>query len=90
MIDLILTHHIRKRTQQRGGQSGDHDLIYKIGTNVPGGVLLRTRDVQEFEHQAKRILSRLRKLEGKFIATSGNVAKTTYRATKKQQKRMLR
>jgi hypothetical protein len=90
MSDHHLTQHIRIRSSQRGYREGDVDLVTSYGTNTGTGILLEQKDIDDAEREFKATVSRLRRLKGTYIPTSEGSAKTIFRASLKQQKRLRR
>ncbi len=54
-----------------------------------GEFLVTRKNIMKAERQAKKRLDRLSKLQGAYVATTvdGGVAKTIFRATRKQRRR---
>ena len=81
-----LNEHIRERCQQRGIKERDIELIARFGTTTSKGLILTRKDIAEVEHETKRLLSRLSRLQDVFVATDGKTMKTAYRATRRQRR----
>jgi len=86
-----LSNHLVTRAQQRIGGKGDVELVLVHGSQCDGGVLLTSGDVEEAVSELKYQMSKLQKLVGTFIALDDDhtVAKTTYRATRRQSRQKL-
>ena len=75
---------------QRGLPLGDAELIPLVGTEVDDGYLVRSKDIQALEREIKNFLTRIRRLEGKRLVTVEGRVVTAYRATRRQERRLLR
>lgn len=84
-----LTAHATVRARQRGLREDDLRAILEYGTETAEGIILLERDVQRYEQQVRKKLSRLHALVGGFVATSGETATTAFRATKRQRRRFI-
>lgn len=89
-MNLHLTQHSIERLAQRGFQSTDAELIMAIGSEVEDGYFVSAKDCQAIEREVKRFLERLRRLGGKRLVVSDGCLITGYRATKREEKRLLR
>lgn len=87
---MDLSSHARKRLSQRGMNSADVEAIIAHGTPVPGGYLLRARDVNEAISELKGQISILERLKDRVIVADGQTVITAYPASKRKQKRLLR
>lgn len=85
-----LTHHATTRLAQRGFRDDDVDLIQLIGTGVEDGIIVRKRDCQVAEQEIKRLLDRIRRLNGKRLVISSGRVVTAYRAGKTTEQRLMR
>ena len=91
-MKIDLTHHAVARCSQRGFKKNDFDLVAEYGTPTSGGILLTGKDIMAFEQEFKKKLHRLQKLKDVFVATTNdgsNMAKTVFRATKKQRRKQV-
>ena len=84
------TRHVRARCQQRGIKESDLSLIAQYGTRTPKGMILTRKDLAREERKRKRLMARLSRLEGVFVATSGESMLTAFRATRRQRRSELR
>jgi hypothetical protein len=82
----VKTKHALKRAAQRGIKEADIDLIMRYGTPTSRGVIVTKRDFAEVEHEAKRLISRLSHLVGKFAAMDDEVVITVFHATERQRR----
>ena len=89
MASLHLTRHAQSRVRQRGVREADLDLIYRFGTEVADGVVLRQEDVIAVEQEVKLLVNRLHTLKGRFIAVHGDTVLTTYKPSRGQLRRRL-
>jgi hypothetical protein len=85
-----LTQHAARRMAQRHIDNRDLDLIEAIGTQVEDGILVRRRDFEAFERDAKRKIERVRRLVGKRVVTNGRRVVTVYQASRCKEKALLR
>jgi hypothetical protein len=90
MNDLQLTSHAIARMSQRSIGRDDIELIAAIGTEVPGGYFVRTKDVQAFVSKRNRECERARQLDGALMVVENGVVVTTYHARKGKERRLLR
>ena len=90
MTALIPTQHAVVRMEQRGIPAQDAELIVLIGTEVDGGYLVRSKDVQAAEREIKRLLARIRRLRGKRLVIAEGRIITAYQATCRHQRGLLR
>ena len=65
------------------------DLIARYGTETWEGVILTRKDIAKVEREAKRLVSRLERLEDVFVATDGVTMITAYRTTRRQRRIQL-
>ena len=86
---MEITAHAQKRMQQRGMKAADIELIINFGTSVPDGYLLRRKDVTEAVSDLKKDITRLERLEGRVVITSGETVVTVYPTGRAKQKRLL-
>jgi hypothetical protein len=87
---MIMTNHCEVRAQQRGIQSGELELILNHGTEVPGGYLLRNKDIRRAARfVSKSVKQKLERLSGRILIIDGDVAITVYPARRTQQRRLL-
>ena len=86
---MDLSSHARKRLQQRGMSSPDVEAIVAYGTAVPGGYLLRARDVNEAISDLKGQISMLERLKDRVVIADRQTVITAYPASKRKQKRLL-
>ena len=86
---LFLSQHADTRIRQRGLRAADVGLVVAYGSPVPGGVLLRTRDVAQAEAEMKRVVSRLHRLAGTFVAVADGTVLSAFRPTKVQRRKLL-
>ena len=90
MTALMLTDHASVRMAQRGIALKDADLIVLIGTEVDDGYLVRAQDRQRIEQELKKLMNRIRRLQGKRLVIAENRVVTAYHATRRQGQRLLR
>ena len=90
MTCLQMTRHADQRMRQRGLSAEDIELVYRFGTQTAAGILLRRKDVANFERCIKRTISRLERLEGTLVVNDGDVIMTSYHTTTRRQKRLMR
>ena len=86
---MDLSSHARKRLQQRGMSSADVEAIVVYGTAVPGGYLLRARDVNEAISDLKGQISMLERLKNRVVIADRQTVITAYPASKRKQIRLL-
>ncbi len=84
----MFTQHILRRTQQRSVKESDLGLVFEFGTDTARGTILTKKDILEVEREAKYLVDRLHKMKDVFVAADGADLITTYRATKKQIRRL--
>ena len=87
--NFVMAKHAGVRAQQRGFREDDLRFILEYGTETADGIILLERDVQNYEQQVRRVLSRLHALVGGFVATKGETAITVFRATKRQRRQLV-
>lgn len=87
---MIMTKHATKRMAQRGIKLRDAGLIEFIGTPVDDGYLVRAKDCQAAEREIKKLLSRIRRLQGKRLVTAEGRILTAFHASRRQERRLLR
>jgi ubiquinone biosynthesis protein UbiJ len=85
-----LTQHAIMRMSQRGIRLDDLELAELIGTEGEGGCLVRRKDVQAFERDVKRVLDKVRGLEGKRIVRPDDALVTASHASRAKERRLLR
>jgi hypothetical protein len=90
MTALSLTDHATIRMAQRNITLFDAELIRLIGTEVNDGYLVRVQDCQQIENQVKRLLNRLRRLQGKRLVINEGRIVTAYKASRRTERRLLR
>jgi hypothetical protein len=87
---MYLTDHAKTRMAQRGIALKDAELITLIGTEVPGGILVREKDCQRIEKEIKRLLDRIRRLRGKRLVLCSGKIVTAYHLARRHEQRLLR
>jgi hypothetical protein len=87
---MMMTKHAKRRMAQRGIQLKDVELIELIGTPVDDGYLVRTKDCQSAEREIKRLLARIRRLEGKRLVAANGRLVTTFHTSRREERRLLR
>jgi hypothetical protein len=90
MSAINLTAHAVSRMSQRGMGLDDIALVEQYGIEVEGGYLVRRKDAQAFERDAKRKIDQLWRLVGKRVVRDGNVLITVYHANPHEERRLLR
>ena len=75
--------------QQRAMNSADVDTIMSYGTQVPGGHLLRERDVNEAISGLKGEIRRLERLKNRAVISDRETIVTVYPASRRKQKQLL-
>ena len=90
MSNNMLTNHAAIRMAQRGFTNHDIDIIQQIGIAVDGGYFMREKECREAERNLKKLLYRLRKLEGARLVMANNQVITAYHAAKTKTQRLLR
>jgi hypothetical protein len=85
-----LSRHAVLRMSQRGIRCDDLDLVEFIGTEVEGGHLVRQKDAQAFERDAKKLINRVRQLVGKRVVRNGDAIVTAYHTSRAKERRLLR
>jgi hypothetical protein len=90
MNGLVLSGHANMRMAQRGISLTDAELITLIGAEVSDGYLVRAQDCQQIEMQLKRLLGRVRRLQGKRLVVADGRIVTAYQASQRNQRRLLR
>ena len=89
-MNCRLSDHAVERLAQRGIAISDVDLIMEIGSEVPDGYLVRAVDRRSIEQSVKRLLARVRRLEGKRLVVVDGCIVTGYHASARQERRLLR
>ena len=59
------------------------------GTRVRDGFVLRTRDVADAEAELKRLLTRLHRLKGTFVAVEADSVLSVYRPDRVRRRKLL-
>jgi hypothetical protein len=90
MSALRLTRHAILRMSQRGIRLDDVELVETFGTEVEGAHLVRQKDAQAIEREAKKLITRIRRLVGKRVVRNGGSIVTAYHAGRAKQRRLLR
>ena len=90
MSAVALTRHAVTRMAQRAIREDDLDLIMIIGTEVRDGYIVRTKDCQAAERELKRLLDRVRRLNGKRLVVEAGHLVTAYRAERATERRLMR
>jgi len=90
MKGLHFSQHAVERLAQRGLAASDIDLIMEIGSEVPDGYIVRTKDRQALEQTLKRLLERVRRLERKRLVVQNGCLVTAYRSSSRNERRLLR
>ena len=86
---MNISTHAQQRLQQRGLHETDLELIVFHGTITRDGYLLRRNDVARIEREVKSLISRLNRLEGKYVVVKGGTIVTAYHPTEKKSKKLL-
>src|SRR5262245_8023173 len=86
---LTRTLHATTRIAQRG-LSSDLDLIVLVGTEVSDGYFVREKDCEALEQQLRQLISRIRRLRGKFVVVANSKVVTAYHAGKRKERHLLR
>ena len=89
MSMVQLTRHAVSRMAQRASRDDDLDLIMMIGTEVGDGYIVLTRDCKAAERELKRLLDRVRRLDGKRLVIDGGRVITAYRAGRGLGRRLI-
>ena len=84
------TRHAVSCMAQRDIGDDDLDLIMMIGTEVEDGYIVLTRDCKAAEGELKRLLDRVRRLNGKRLVVEGNQVITTYHAGDGTRRQLIR
>ena len=84
------TQHAELRMAQRGLSIQDTELIALIGTEVSDGYFVRAQDYHEIERQLKRLIDRVRRLQGKRLVVAEGRIVTVYQASLRKERRLLR
>ncbi len=90
MSAFTFTRHAEKRVAQRGIREKDLDLAMEMGTDVPGGILVREKDCDEVVRQLKRRIERVQRLKGVYIVVAGESIITAYHANGRKERALLR
>jgi hypothetical protein len=90
MSYFMVTDHAAVRMAQRGISLGDIELAALIGIEVDGGYLVLAKNCKKLESELKTLLNRVRRLEGRRLISAGGRIVTTYHASKRQARRLLR
>ena len=90
MSTLQLTRHAVTRMAQRAIRDDDLDLIMMIGTEVGDGYIVLTRDCAAAERELKRLLDRVRRLNGKRLVVENGQVVTAYRAGNGTHRHLIR
>ena len=86
---MALTNHAKKHLQQRAMSIADVEVVMARGTRVPGGYLLRQRDVNEAISELKGEISTLERLKDTLVVADGETIVTAYSTSKLKQKKLL-
>ncbi len=90
-MEITFTHHAISRFGHRGIRKSDLHLIAEYGSIAEQGMLLTRKDIASAGRSArKRLLDRLWKLQGVFVAMDGRKAITAFRVTRRQRRRQTR
>jgi hypothetical protein len=90
MNGLTVTDHAAIRMAQRSVSMGDLELAALIGIEVDNGYLVLAKNCKRLEGDLKVLLNRVRRLEGKRLVSADGRIVTTYHASKRQERRLLR
>ena len=90
MSSSRLTRHAIERLAQRGMSASDVELIEMIASEVPDGYLVAPKDRQAVEHDLRKLIERIRRLEGKRIVVAGGRVITAFHATRREERRLMR
>lgn len=90
MSNIQISQHAETRMAQRGLSQRDIDLLLQIGTEVEGGLLVRRKDVDEYENALREMIERARRLVGKRLVLAEDVVVTAYHSSLRDTKRLLR
>ena len=82
--------HATKRCAQRGVRPDDLDLALRIGTATEDGIYVREADVRTEVAELKRVIVRLERLKGLYIACPDRTVVTVYRPSHRRERRILR
>ena len=81
LVNAVWSHHARARSQQRGLQSTDIDVVTFFGTDGPAGrVVLLDKDVKQVVATCKRLVQQLERLRGTVVVCKEGTVVTCYRA----------
>lgn len=89
MEQLQLSFHAEQRLQQRGFRPLDLALVVEHGSRVQDGFVLLARDVAAAEAELKRLLARLHRLSGAFVAVEGATVLSVYRPDRVRRRKLL-
>lgn len=84
------TKHFQERMQQRAVRDSDVKLIQQVGTPVEGGLLVLDKDARREIAKLMKKIERLKRLRGQLIIQQGDALITTYKASPRRQKKLLR
>lgn len=91
MTSAQLTRHAIERLAQRGMSASDVELIELIGSEVPDGYLVSAKDRQAVEHELRKLIQRIRRLEGKrVVVAEERIVTTAFHASRREERRLLR
>ncbi len=90
MKAMSLTNHAIVRAIQRGISDDDLSLIMLIGTEVADGFFVRNKDCEATERHLRHLADRVRRLKGKRMVVAEDRIVTTYHASHKTERRLLR
>lgn len=89
MAHFEISKHCLKRMQQRGRRHDEVSFVLDHGSEVKEGYILTEKNVAEIESEAKQMIELANRLKNVFVPCAENLAKTVFRASKDQQRRML-
>ncbi len=86
----MMSHHAVVRMNQRGYRPTDLDLVQEIATEVPDGLYVRQKDVDQKIRELEQEVERLRRLAGTYVVESSELIVAIYRPGATKSRRILR
>lgn len=75
--------------RQRGLRKEDVLFVCEYGTQTERGFLFTEKDAAQLEAEARELIRRAARMRGVLVPTVGALAKTAFKATQYQQRRIL-
>jgi hypothetical protein len=89
-VNTSMSLHATQRCAQRGVRPDDLALALQIGTATDDGIFVREADVRARVAELKRVIARLERLGGLYVACPDQTIVTVYRPSHRRGRRILR